>query len=137
MYTNSYISYGALLAGFLILLVGYIAARKEKQRDAKNTFIPDTPYDEETMIQEYVEERILKGKAVNKEMAIVKAMIAMDPSYAWSWHCNLVMSFVDEGCPKAVAMMGSARFLSILAQIDIKKDVRFIEEYSRLTKIPL
>ena len=37
-----------------------------------------------------------------------------DSAYAWSWHCNIAMSAVDEGMPHAAANRAAARFLSLL-----------------------
>lgn len=101
----------------------------QKYRD---TVFQQTHLQDDTDILKTVEEHIESGKGVSKEMAIIKAMIAKDPVYAWSWYCNLVMSFVSEGCDKVTAMKGAARFLNVLAHIDVTKDARYIEEIERL-----
>lgn len=126
-----------VLAVFISLAIIYLRVVQLNNRQAKNTFMPDEPYGQDTVIQEYVKKRTSAGKGVEKEMAVIKAALISDPYYAWSWYSNLVMSFVDEGCSKPVAMMGAARFLNIFAQVDVKEDVRFIEEYARLTKTPV
>lgn len=110
----------------------YKQTKKEQQVDEQNTMFQESPRPEDTIISNLVKDRLLKGKGVSKEIAIIKAMLAHDPAYAWSWHSNIVMSFVDAECDKIIAMEGSARFLQLFADIDIYLDERFIEEMDRL-----
>lgn len=60
-------------------------------------------------------------------MAVVCAALRNDPEYAWGWHCNLTMMAYDAGAPHPVASEGSARFLQILADINVRHDPRFAE----------
>jgi hypothetical protein len=48
---------------------------------------------------------------------VIKAMQA-DPDYAWSWHCNVAMAFVDAGGDSYTANQGAARFMRLLANVD-------------------
>jgi len=36
-----------------------------------------------------------------------------DAGYAWSWHCNLAMSMVDEGVDRVTANRAAARFMKL------------------------
>lgn len=49
--------------------------------------------------------------------AVIAAMKA-DPGYAWSWHCNVAMSFVDAGGDHYTANQGAARFMRLLAGVE-------------------
>jgi hypothetical protein len=48
---------------------------------------------------------------------VIKAMQA-DPDYAWSWHCNVAMAFVDAGGDSYTANQGAARFMRLLANVE-------------------
>lgn len=47
-------------------------------------------------------------------MKVVIGALRADPDYAWSWHCNITMSMVDEGIDHAAAEHGAQRFLNLL-----------------------
>jgi hypothetical protein len=49
--------------------------------------------------------------------AVIAAMRA-DPGYAWTWHCNIAMAFVDEGGDHALADHAAARFMRLLANVE-------------------
>lgn len=51
-------------------------------------------------------------------MQIVIDAMRADPDYAWSWHCNVAMSFVDAGGDRYTANQGAARFMRLLANVD-------------------
>ena len=40
-----------------------------------------------------------------------------DPEYAWGWHCNIAMAFVDAGGDRYTANQGAARFLEMFAKV--------------------
>ncbi len=40
-----------------------------------------------------------------------------DPGYAWCWHCNIAMAFVDAGGDRYTANQGAARFLEMFAKV--------------------
>jgi hypothetical protein len=48
---------------------------------------------------------------------VIRAM-QKDPDYAWSWHCNIAMAFVDAGGDRYTANQGAARFMKMLAAVD-------------------
>jgi hypothetical protein len=58
-------------------------------------------------------------------MAVVTQALRDDPDYAWSWHCNLTMMAQDAGAARSVADEGSARFLQLLAGVDIRQHPHF------------
>lgn len=116
----------------LLALFKIIDIKKKQEMDNRLTMMQESPRQDDSEIGDIVQDRITKGTGVSKEIAIIKAMIARDSAYAWSWYCNLVMSFVDAGGDKIIAMEGSARFLSVLAEIDVTRDPRYIEEMKRL-----
>lgn len=56
--------------------------------------------------------------AVPEAMRVVTAAMRSDPEYAWSWHCNVAMAFVDEGGDHAMANHAAARFMRLLANVE-------------------
>ncbi len=56
--------------------------------------------------------------SVADAMAVVTKAMRDDPEYAWSWHCNIAMAYVDAGGDHAVGNHGAARFLRMLASIE-------------------
>lgn len=48
---------------------------------------------------------------------VIEAMQA-DPDYAWGWHCNIAMAFVDAGGSHYTANQGAARFMRMLANVE-------------------
>jgi len=48
---------------------------------------------------------------------VVEAMQA-DPDYAWGWHCNIAMAFVDAGGDHYTGNQGAARFMKMLANVE-------------------
>ena len=67
-------------------------------------------------------------KHVPESMATVSNAIRNDPSYAWSWHCNIAMAAVDEGVDHMAANKLAARFLMILTGVDTTKNPHFPKE---------
>ena len=55
---------------------------------------------------------------VTGAMKVVLAAMQSDPDYAWSWHCNVAMSFVDAGGDHYIANQGAARFMKLLANVE-------------------
>lgn len=62
---------------------------------------------------------------VLQAMAIVTDALRADPDYAWSWHCNVAMSALDEGLDHYRANKAAARFMSLLAGVDTSKHPGF------------
>lgn len=56
-------------------------------------------------------------------MATVIAAMQADPEYAWSWHCNIAMAFVDAGGDYYTANQGAARFMKLLANVEPAYDL--------------
>lgn len=48
---------------------------------------------------------------VASPFSALRQAIKSDADYAWSWHCNVAMSFVDEGVSHETANRGAARFM--------------------------
>lgn len=64
-----------------------------------------------------------------------------DEAYAWSWHCNIAMAFVDEGSDRVLANNAAARFMKNAFGIDVTtfsewkaifKDPKPLGEYAPL-----
>jgi hypothetical protein len=51
-------------------------------------------------------------------MQTVIGAMQTDPGYAWSWHCNVAMAFVDAGGDHYTANQGAARFMRLLANVE-------------------
>lgn len=56
---------------------------------------------------------------------VLKQALQKDDSYAWSWHCNIAVSSMDEGMEHKAANRAAARFMYTCFDIDITK----FEEY--------
>lgn len=52
---------------------------------------------------------------------VLKAIVQADDAYAWSWHCNLAMSFVDEGANHMQGNRAAARFMRMCFDVDTTK----------------
>lgn len=48
---------------------------------------------------------------------VIEAM-RKDPDYAWSWHCNIAMAFVDAGGDRYTANQGAAGFMRLFAGVE-------------------
>ena len=56
----------------------------------------------------------------------LKAEMAADPEYAWSWHCNLAMPIMDAaGISHEKANVAAAYLMSHLFCYDVTTDERF------------
>jgi hypothetical protein len=51
-------------------------------------------------------------------MNVVTEAMQKDPDYAWSWHCNIAMAFVDAGGDHYTGNQGAARFMKTLANVE-------------------
>lgn len=65
--------------------------------------------------------------ALPDAMDEIRRMLRDDSGYAWGWHCNLAMAAQDAGATKTVADESSARFLQLLAGIDIREFPHFVK----------
>ena len=59
-----------------------------------------------------------QAEAVPAAMKVVLEAMRSDPDYAWSWHCNVAMAFVDAGGDHYTANQGAARFMRLLAGVE-------------------
>ena len=59
-----------------------------------------------------------KPVLVSDAMAAIVGAMHADSDYAWSWHCNIAMAFVDAGGDRYTANQGAARFMKILANVE-------------------
>ncbi len=134
MQSNVALYIAAVIVSTIVLCTLFSMYRRRRNLKEYNSVFQEQHDVEDTVIAEIVDQRVQDGKSVSKEMAIIRRMISKDSEYAWSWYCNLVMSFVDEGCDRLTAMRGASRFLNILACVDVSKDPRYIEEYARWEK---
>jgi hypothetical protein len=57
------------------------------------------------------------GEALN----ILKSGMRDEPGYAWSWHCNVAVSMMDEGAPHDAANAAAARFMRLAFDVDTTK----------------
>lgn len=85
---------------------------------------PDPHFIEEDVLDD-MRYRIANNMGVADELNVLKAAVRLDPAYAWSWHCNLAMSFFDEGGDKPAANRGAARFMQLLFGVDTSKHEHF------------
>ncbi len=58
-----------------------------------------------------------------------------DAGYAWSWQCNLAMSYYDEGATHEQANKAASRFMRLAFDIDITKHPEW-KEFERLWASP-
>lgn len=59
-----------------------------------------------------------KQEPVQAAMKTVIEAMQQDPDYAWGWHCNIAMSFVDAGGDHYTGNQGAARFMRTLANVE-------------------
>jgi len=70
------------------------------------------------------------SKGVAKELNAIKAAMAADRGFAWTWQCNLACCCMDEGADSEAANRSAARFMKLAFSIDV---TRFYE-YKLLSK---
>jgi hypothetical protein len=57
------------------------------------------------------------GEALN----ITGSAMRDDPYYAWTWHCNVAVSMMDEGAQHDAANAAAARFMRLAFDVDTSK----------------
>lgn len=55
----------------------------------------------------------------------VKRRMQRDAGWAWSWHCNLAMTFADHGVPAAICNHAAAAFMRAAFDIDTSEFKEF------------
>jgi len=56
---------------------------------------------------------------------VLQYSLMIDASYAWSWHCNIAMTSVDEGMDHAAANRAAARFMKNCFDIDVTQSAEW------------
>lgn len=72
-------------------------------------------------VAEHVETNVSLANAFSE----LQTAMHQDPSYAWAWHCNLAMSFIDAGGDAITGNCGAARFMQTAFSIDTTKHEAF------------
>jgi len=57
--------------------------------------------------------------AISEAFEILQSAIQADDDFAWSWHCNVAMSFQDEGGTHEQANRAAARFMQTCFGVDV------------------
>lgn len=52
---------------------------------------------------------------------LLKNAIQKDEDYAWTWHCNIAMPFIDQGGTHEQANKAAADFMKIAFDVDVTK----------------
>jgi hypothetical protein len=63
-------------------------------------------------------EQAEQAQPVAEAMKTVTKAMQDDPDYAWGWHCNIAMAFVDAGGDHYTANQGAAKFMRLLANVE-------------------
>jgi len=71
-----------------------------------------------TALREALAEQPAQQEPVPAAMKTVIQAMQQDPDYAWSWHCNIAMAFVDAGGDHYTGNQGAARFMKMLANVE-------------------
>ena len=82
---------------------------------------------EEAAVSQQIDDSV--GITLPQAMERLATALLSDPSYAWSWHCNLAVSAFDEGVDRSRANRIAARFLSTLTkgELDITQHPHYAE----------
>lgn len=56
---------------------------------------------------------------------VIKQAMKDDEEYAWGWHCNIAMSFFDEGGTHEASNKSAARFMKNCFDIDTTKNKHY------------
>ena len=87
----------------------------------------------------YEKGRTTRGKEISQVVDafdVVKKAMKDDPDLAWSWHCNIAMSFYDELGPMVepsavrheVCNRAAARFMKLCFDVDTSEHPQFTPE---------
>jgi hypothetical protein len=68
--------------------------------------------------------------AIEMSLANLKFAMSDDPDYAWSWHCNLACSMMNEGILHEVANRAAARFMETAFGVDTSQNEHFNEMFA-------
>ncbi len=59
-------------------------------------------------------------KTTTKAMDVIRQAMQDDPSYAWTWHCNIACLLLDEGVPSDRADARASSFMKLAFDIKTK-----------------
>lgn len=79
------------------------------------------PVEKATIRGDSPEVQALRAALAEPAVEHVQTLIAKlqaDPDYAWSWHCNIAMAYVDAGGDPYTGNQGAARFMKMFANVD-------------------
>lgn len=75
--------------------------------------------------------------SIASAFAAIRAAIESDLEYAWGWHCNIAMPFIDAGGDADIANEAAARFMQTAFGVDTRKcDGWTYRRRSALTECP-
>jgi hypothetical protein len=78
----------------------------------------DVQQEIETVLAQPEQEQITTDfEIIHQAVQTVIQAMQDDPGYAWGWHCNIAMAFVDAGGDRYTANQGAARFLEMFAKV--------------------
>jgi hypothetical protein len=78
----------------------------------------DVQQEIETVLAQPEQEQITTDcEIIHQAVQTVIQAMQYDPEYAWGWHCNIAMAFVDAGGDRYTANQGAARFLEMFAKV--------------------
>jgi hypothetical protein len=60
-------------------------------------------------------------EGISKELDAIKAAMAKDSDFAWTWHCNIAVCFMDEGGSHKAANLAASRFMKTAFDVDVTK----------------
>lgn len=118
---NATVIFSAILLCVLLLLiiVPFTLMKSKRDRGSINWT---------NAVDKYVSDRIKTASGVSLEMSVVTSALRQDPEYAWSWYCNLKMTFIDNGCPALAAAKGASSFLRIWADVKMENNPLYVED---------
>jgi hypothetical protein len=75
--------------------------------------------------REYGEETGVENTHIGKAFDILKQALQEDEEYAWTFHCNLAVPMMDEGCSHKKANKAAARIMYNLFRVDTSQSKYF------------
>lgn len=95
-----------------IMKMALKALENVRRFDKENLYGLD---DDITALEEQLAQ--LEKEQITQAVQTVIQAIQNDPEYAWGWHCNIAMAFVDAGGDCYTANQGAARFIEMFAKV--------------------
>jgi hypothetical protein len=88
------------------------------RKDLRERLAQPDPLQRFTDVQQEIEAALApeQEQIAQAVQTVIQAM-QDDPGYAWAWHCNIAMAFVDAGGDRYTANQGAARFLEMFAKV--------------------